>query len=72
MWGMYNRVKADEKHDGDIQKILGSSGDPLLIPYSPLIGIKINFWIWACGVCTIGLRQTRNVMVILKKSRIIM
>ena len=45
MWGIYNKVNADEKHDGNIQKIIESSGDPLWIPYRPLIiGRKINFW----------------------------
>ena len=33
MWGMYSRVNANEKHDGAINKNLGSSGDPLLSPY---------------------------------------
>ena len=56
MSGMYNSINADEKHDGDIRKILGSSGDPLLTPYTPLKGLKVKFWICACGVCTIGLR----------------
>ena len=37
MWGMYSGVKTYEKHDGDNEKILGSSGDPLLTPYRPLI-----------------------------------
>ena len=68
MWGMYSRVKVDEKHDGDIQKNLGSLGDPLLTPYRPLKDVKTDFWIWVCGICTIGLTHTRNMMVILKKS----
>ena len=29
MWGMYSVVKANEKHDGGNENILGSSGDPL-------------------------------------------
>ena len=29
MWDMYSGVKANEKHDGDNEKILGSSGNPL-------------------------------------------
>ena len=33
MWGMYSGVKTNEKHDGGNEKILGSSGDPLLTPY---------------------------------------
>ena len=37
MWGMYSGVKSDEKHDGANEKILGSTGDPLLTPYIPLI-----------------------------------
>ena len=45
MWGMYSGVKADEKHDGANEKILGSSGDPLLTPYRPLRGLKLYFWI---------------------------
>ena len=36
---MYGGVKANEKHDGDNEKILGSSGDPLLTPYRPNIGL---------------------------------
>jgi len=63
---MYGGVKANEKHDDDNEKILGSSGDPLLTPYRPLIGLKFYFWIWACGVCTVGLRLTRNTMVAIK------
>ena len=34
---MYGGVKANEKHDGGNEKILGSSGDPLLTPYRPKI-----------------------------------
>ena len=37
MWGMYSGVKVNEKHDGGNEKILGSSADPLLITYWPLI-----------------------------------
>ena len=32
MWGMYSGVKANEKHDGGNEKILGSSGDALQTP----------------------------------------
>ena len=39
-WGMYSGVKANEKHDGGNEKILGSSGDPLLTPlYIPHMSI---------------------------------
>ena len=64
---MYGGVKANEKHDGDNEKILGSSGDPLLTPYRPLRGLKFYFCMWASGVCTVGLRPTRNTMVAMKK-----
>ena len=37
MWGMYSGVKTYDKHDGGNEKILGSSGDPLLTPYRPKI-----------------------------------
>ena len=33
MWGANSGVKADEKHDGANEIILGSSGDSLLTPY---------------------------------------
>ena len=66
-WGMHSGVKANEKHDGGNEKIVGSSGDPLLTPYTPLIGLTFYFGIWACGVCTVGLRPTRNRMVAMKK-----
>ena len=45
-WGMHSGVKANEKHNGDNEKILGSSGDPLLTPYRPLRGLKFYFMIW--------------------------
>ena len=64
---MYGGVKAKEKHDGGNEKILGSSGDPLLTPYRPLRGLKFYFCMWASGVCTVGLRPTRNTMVAIKK-----
>ena len=64
---MYGGVKANEKHDGDNEKILGSSGDPLLTPYRPLKGLKCYFWILASGVCTVGLRPTRNTIVAMTK-----
>ena len=41
---MYGGVKANEKHDGGNEKILGSSGDPLLTPYTPLIVIGLQFY----------------------------
>ena len=63
---MYSGVKANEKHDGGNEKILRLSGDPLLTPYIPLIGVKFYFRIWACGVCTVGSRPTRNTMMIMK------
>ena len=59
MWGMNSGVKANEKHDGGNNKFLGSSGDPLLTPF-------LEFRIYACGVCTVGLRLTRNMMVLMK------
>ena len=37
MWGMYSGVKVNDKHDGSNKNDLGSSGDPLLTPYWPLI-----------------------------------
>ena len=46
MWGMYSGVKANEKHDGANEKNVGSSGDPLLTPYIPLIGQNFHFCIW--------------------------
>ena len=67
MWGMYSGVKANEKHDGSNEKKLESSGDPLLTPYRPFIGLKFDFSIYACGVCTMGLKPTRNAMVLMKK-----
>ena len=66
MWGMYSGVKTYEKHDGGNEKILGSSGDPLLTPYRPFKGLKFYFWIWASGVCTVGLTLTTNTMVLMK------
>ena len=36
-WGMHSWVKANYKHDGGDEKILGSSGDPLLTPWGPKI-----------------------------------
>ena len=42
---MYGGVKANEKHDGGNEKILGSSGDALLTPYRPLRGLKFYFLI---------------------------
>ena len=42
-WGIHSGVKANEKHDGDNEKILGSSGDPVLTPYMHLIGLKVYF-----------------------------
>ena len=45
MWGMYSGVKVNEKNDGGNEKILESSGDPLLTPYRPLRGLKFYFWI---------------------------
>ena len=45
-WGMYSGVKANEKHNGPNEKIVGSSGDHLLTPYTPLIGLKFCFCIW--------------------------
>ena len=35
--GMHSGVNANEKHDGGNEKILGSSGDPLLTPYRPKV-----------------------------------
>ena len=67
MWGMYSGVKTNEKHDGGNEKILGSSGDPLLPPYRPLKGLKFYFWIGVIGACAVGLRPTRNTMVAMKK-----
>ena len=67
--GMHCGVKANEKHDGGNGKILESSGDPLLTPYRPLRGVKFYFWIWASGVCRVGLRPTRNRMVAIKNLR---
>ena len=64
---MYSGVKTYEKHDGGNEKIIGSSDDPLLTPYRPLRGLKCYFWIWASGVCRVGLRPTRNRMVAMKK-----
>ena len=64
---MYGKVKANKKDGSGNKKILGSSGDPLLTPYRPLKGLKFYFWIWASGVCTVGLRPTRNTMVAMKK-----
>ena len=49
-WDMHSGVKANEKHDGGNEKILGSSSDPLLTPYRPLMGLKFYFWMWASGV----------------------
>ena len=66
-WGMHSGVKTYEKHDGGNENILGSSVDPLLTPYRPLKGLKFYFWIWAIGVCAVGLRPTRNTMVAIKK-----
>ena len=34
MWGMYSGVKANENHDGGNEKIIGSSGGPLLTLYT--------------------------------------
>ena len=65
MWGMYRGVKVNEKHDGGNERILELSGDPLLTPYRPLRGLKFYFWIWARGVCTVGLRPMRNTLVLL-------
>ena len=45
-WGMHSGVKANEIHDGGNEKILGSSGDPLLSPYRPIIGLNFYFSIW--------------------------
>ena len=67
MWGMYSGVKNNEKHDGGNEKILGSSDDLLLTLYRPLRGLKSYIWIWASGVCTVGLRPTGNTMVAMKK-----
>ena len=67
MCGMYSGVKAYENQDGGNEKILGSSGEPLLTPYRPLIGINFYFCIWACEVCTVWLMPTRNTMVPMKK-----
>ena len=44
MWGMYCGVKVNDKHDGGNEKILRSSGDPLLTPWRPLMGLKFYFW----------------------------
>ncbi len=57
---MYGGVKANEKNDGDNEKIL-------LTPYRPLRGLKFYFWIWASGVCTVGLMLMRNTMVAMEK-----
>ena len=46
MWGMYSGVKANDKHDGDNETFIGSSGDPLLAPYTPLISGNFYFCIW--------------------------
>ena len=45
MWGMYSGVKANEKHDGGNEKILGSSGDPLYTPYMPKI-LLLDMGMW--------------------------
>ena len=34
-WGMHSGAKANEKQDGGNEKIIGSSGDPLLTPQGP-------------------------------------
>ena len=60
MYGMCGGVKANEKHYGGNEKILGSSSDPLLTPYRPLRGLKFYFWILASGVCTVGLRLSKD------------
>ena len=44
-WGMHSGVKTYEKHDGGNEKILESSGDPLLTPYRPLRGLTFYFCI---------------------------
>ena len=45
MWDMYCGVKANEKHDGGNEKLLGSSGDPLLTPYMDKI-LLLNMGMW--------------------------
>ena len=42
-WGMHSGVKANKKHNGGNEKILGSSGDPFLTPYRPFKGLKFYF-----------------------------
>ena len=57
MWGMYHGFKADEKHDGDNQKI-GSSGDLSFTPYIILKSLKIYFRIWEFSIYEYFHRQS--------------
>ena len=50
-WGMHSGIMANEKHDGDNEKILGSSGDPLLTHYRPKISLQdMGMWGMYSGV----------------------
>ena len=60
-WGMHSGVKTYEKHDGGNEKILGSSGDPLLTPQRPkILLLDMGMWDMYSGVNAYEKRDDAN------------